>query len=285
MKRRTFLAGLMATGAQVPFGLRRPRAETTPMRIGITPVFLDNQTGFIGRWGDYLETRLGRPIQFRQRSTYRQVMDLLLGNELDFAWICGYPYLRFEHALKLVALPLYRGEPLYQSYLIVHSDDRITSSMADLKGRIFAYSDPDSNSGFLVPQHRILALGEDRENYFRNSFFTWSHQKVIAAVSVGLADGGAVDGYIWETMNERTPELTAHTRIVNRSKKFGFPPIVANRSLPDRDMLALQQVLLGMASDPEGLELLEELNLDGFSQQDASLFDGIGELITALQRG
>jgi len=103
------------------------------MRIGITPVFLDNQTGFIDRWRGYLESRLDRPIVFKQRSTYRQIMDMLLGDELDFAWICGYPYLRYQHALELVAVPLYHGEPLYQSYLIVHADDRRTGSIADLK--------------------------------------------------------------------------------------------------------------------------------------------------------
>lgn len=285
MKRRIFLAGLLATGLPGSIGLRQLRAETGPLRFGITPVFLDQQTGFIDRWGDYLEARLGRPIKFKQRSTYRQIMDLLLGNELDFAWICGYPYLRFQSALKLVAVPLYQGEPLYQSYLIVRANDQRTSSIADLKGRIFAYSDPDSNSGFLVPQYQIAALGEDRHTFFRNSFFTWAHENVIAAVSSGLADGGAVDSYIWETMTERTPELTARTRVVSKSRKFGFPPIIAQRTIRSEDFQAMQQVLLGMVTDAEGRRLLNELNLGGFSQQEATLYDGINELIDSLSKG
>ena len=282
MKRRTLLAALLAAGATGPFGLGAIRADTGPLRIGITPVFLDNQTGFIDRWRDYLETRLDRPIEFKQRSTYRQIMDLLLGEDLDFAWICGYPYLRFQYALKLVAVPLYHGEPLYQSYLIVRADDRQTGSIADLKGRIFAYSDPDSNSGFLVPQYQISALGEDRESFFRKSFFTWSHEKVVAAVATGLADGGAVDGYVWDTLAVRNPELAGRTRIVSKSRKFGFPPIVASNTARDEETRALQQALFGMAGDPEGQRLLGELNLDGFSQQDIALFSGIGDLIDAL---
>ncbi len=282
MKRRTLLAALLAAGATGPLGLGAIRAETGPLRIGITPVFLDNQTGFIDRWRDYLESRLDRTIVFKQRSTYRQIMDLLLGEELDFAWICGYPYLRFQYALKLVAVPLYHGEPLYQSYLIVRADDHQTGSIADLKGRIFAYSDPDSNSGFLVPQYQISALGEDRETFFRKSFFTWAHEKVVAAVATGLADGGAVDGYVWDTLAVRNPELAGRTRIVSKSRKFGFPPIVASRTARDEETRALQQVLFGMAGDPEGQLLLGELNLDGFSQQDIALFNGIGDLIDAL---
>jgi len=282
MKRRTFLATLAVAGSYGSLGQFQVQAQSGPIRIGITPVFLDNQTGFIDRWGGYLEPRLGRPIVFRQRSTYRQIIDLLLGNELDFAWICGYPYLRFKDALQLVAVPLYRGEPLYQSYLIVHANDRQTSSIADLKGRIFAYSDPDSNSGFLVPQHQINALGENRDSFFRKSFFTWAHEKVVAAVASGLADGGAVDGYIWETLANRNPRLTEATRIVSKSRKFGFPPIVASHSVHSDEVRLLLQVLLGMAVDPQGKSLLKELNLDGFSEQNTALFDGIGQLIDAL---
>lgn len=285
MKRRTLLAAFLAAGATGSLGLRSVQAKTDQMRIGITPVFLDNQTGFIDRWRGYLESRLDRQIVFKQRSTYRQIMDLLLGDELDFAWICGYPYLRYQHALELVAVPLYHGEPLYQSYLIVHADDRQTGSIADLKGRIFAYSDPDSNSGFLVPQYQISALGEDRETFFRKSFFTWAHEKVVTAVATGLADGGAVDGYVWDTLAVRNPELAGRTRIVSKSRKFGFPPIVASRTAQRGDTLALQQILFGMANDPEGALLLRELNLDGFSEQDTALFNGIGDLIDALSMG
>jgi phosphonate transport system substrate-binding protein len=285
MRRRDLLAGFLATGVSGVLGMRPAYARNGPLRIGITPVFLDNQTGFVDRWGGYLENRLGRSIAFQQRSTYRQIIDLLLDGELDFAWICGYPYLRFRHALKLVSVPLYQGEPLYQSYLIVGSEDRTTGSISDLKGRIFAYSDPDSNSGFLVTQSQIEALGENRETFFRKSFFTWAHEKVISAVAAGLADGGAVDGYIWDTLAKRDPTLTGRTRIIGRSRKFGFPPIVASRSTGDDDTLTLQRVLIEMSVDPEGRTLLGELNLDGFSRQDNALFDGIGELINALSMG
>lgn len=284
MRRRDLLAGLFSAGTAGVLGLRPARARTGPLRIGITPVFLDEKTGFIDRWGDYLESRLARPVDFKKRSTYRQIIDLMLDGELDFAWICGYPYLRFRHALKLVSVPLYRNEPLYQSYLIVRSDDRSTGSISDLKGRVFAYSDPDSNSGYLVPQSQIEALGENRETFFRKSFFTWAHDKVISAVAAGLADGGAVDGYIWDTLAKRDPTLTGRTRIISRSRKFGFPPIVAPRTTGDDDTRALQRVLEGMDAEAEGRALLGELNLDGFSRQEDALFDSIGELIDALSK-
>ncbi len=81
------------------------------MRIGLTPVFLDDQAAFLHKWKDYLERKLGRPVIFTQRGNYREILDLLRDEKLDFAWLCGYPYVREKVHLRLVAVPLYRGEP------------------------------------------------------------------------------------------------------------------------------------------------------------------------------
>jgi phosphonate transport system substrate-binding protein len=279
--RLLLLCALLAATPVVAQGAFPGDPQRQPMRIGITPVFLDSQTGFLDRWRAYLETRLGRSVQFVQRSTYRQVIELLLGDEIDFAWICGYPFLQFRADLELVAVPLYRGEPYYRSYLIVSNQDTETRELADLRGRIFAYADPDSNSGYLVPQAQIKALGANRETFFRKSFFTWAHAKVVRAVADGLANGGAVDGYVWETLAVLEPELTRRTRVVSRSQRFGFPPFVARSGVAPGDRAAMRDALIGMADDADGRGLLGELHLDGFSEQQADLYDGIRALMLA----
>jgi phosphonate transport system substrate-binding protein len=257
----------------------------TPVRIGVTAVFLDHQTAFLDDWREYLETRLQRPVVFKQRSTYREIMEMLLEEELDYAWICGYPFVLFRQRLRLLAVPIYQGEPLYQSYLIVPETDTDTGSILGLRDKVFAYSDPDSNSGYLVPQFQLHALGEDRNNFFRRSFFTWAHQKVVEAVARGLADGGAVDGYVWDTLAKVNPELTSRTRVVMKSKKFGFPPFVARHGVDNSEFRKMKNVLTSMPNDTTGRALLQRLNLDGFGQGNDQLFDGIAELVEAVPGG
>lgn len=246
-----------------------------PLRIGTTPVFLDDQIGFLDRWARYLEARLGQPVRFVQRAAYRQIVAALKDRSIDFAWICGYPYVREHGALRLVAVPVYQGEPLYRSYLIVPRADRVTRTLSDLRGRIFAYSDPLSNSGWLYPQSELRRTGHDPERFFARSFFTGSHRKVVEAVAYGFADGGAVDGYVYDTLVRNHPELAQRTRVAERSPAFGFPPIVANTGVPAMDRLRLQSVLVSMRDDPEGRRLLAELNLDGFIAGSDRLYDGI----------
>ena len=248
------------------------------LRIGLTPVFLDDQVSFLGQWRAWLEQKLGRAVVFVQRGNYREIIDLLRAGKIDFAWLCGYPYIRHRREFRLVAVPLWRGQPLYQSYLIVPADDKKTTSLSELRGKVFAYSDPDSNSGYLYPQYVLTMQGEKPASFFARTFFTWAHRKVVEAVGVGLADGGAVDGYVWETLAEVRPDLTAATRIIDRSPQLGHPPFVARGDIPARELEQFRQVLLGMVDDPQGSELLGRLRLDGFTPGRPALFDGIAEM-------
>jgi phosphonate transport system substrate-binding protein len=252
-----------------------PAANRDHFRIGLTPVFLDNQVELLETWRAYLERGLGAGVSFIQRQTYREITDLLLSSQLEAAWVCGFPYVRNEGRMRLLAVPLYEGEPLYQAYLIVPSADDKTARLQDLRGRIFVFSDPDSNSGFLDPQVRLIHAGEDPGGFFGRTFFTWSHRDVIVAVAEGLADGGSVDGYVWETLRRHHPELVARTRVVSRSQRYGFPPFVTPSSLPEADFVHLQKLMTGMPDHPAGGDLLAQLNLDGFVPGDPALFDGI----------
>jgi phosphonate transport system substrate-binding protein len=266
-----------AMPARARAGSVRPAADRRGLRFALTPVFLDDRLRVLQRWRQYLATALGTPVEFVQRGTYAQVMDVLRSREVDFAWICGYPYVLHQHELKLVSVPLWRGRPLYQSYLIVDAHAS-GSTLSDLRGRRFAYSDPLSNSGFLYVQHRLRRTGNDPGRFFGRTFFTYSHRHVVEAVADGLADAGAVDGYVWETLAEIRPRLAARTRIIERSPDFGFPPVVSSAGAAPADASALVDALRRMSGDEIGREVLAELRLDGFADGTPSLFDGIAAM-------
>ncbi len=254
------------------------------MRIGLTPVFLDDQAAFLNKWKYYLERKLGRTVVFTQRGNYREILDLLRDRKLDFAWLCGYPYVREKAHLRLVAVPLYRGEPYYHSYLIVPASDTQTRSLNDLSGKVFAFSDPDSNSGYLYPEYLLAKQGAEPASFFLKTFYTWSHRKVVEAVAMGIVQGGSVDGYVWDTLSRIHPELTSATRIVKQSPQFGFPPIVASVSVSKRDISALQAVLFNMPRDSEGVRLLDRLNINGFVNGNEHLYDSIADMSGFVER-
>ncbi len=274
-------AAALVGGALLP---QRVRSET-PLRFGTTPVFLNEQIQLLDRWQRLLEARLERPVRFVQRASYREIVDLLLGDGVEVAWLCGHPLVLHETRLAVVAVPRYQGAALYRSHLIVPASDATTRQVTDLRGRVFAFSDPLSNSGYLVPRAEIAGSGANPSSFFRRSFFTFSHRKVVDAVRAGLADGGAVDGYVWDTMAAQQPASVAGLRVAWRSAPHGFPPVVARRNWAPGEARQLADVLRAMADGPEGRAILGRLNIEGFEPPRAGQFDSIRALLRVAERG
>ena len=260
------------------------QAGDTPFLFGLTPVFLSNDLELLGHLRSYLSSRLGGAVELVSRRTYQEITALLVSGQIQAAWICGYPYVQYKSDLDLVATPSWHGKPLYQSYLIT-TQGRDVGDWTGLRGDIHAFSDPDSNSGFLVTR---ALLAENRmlpDQFFSRNFFTYGHRNVIRAVASGLAQSGSVDGYVWEVMKEIEPSLVNRTMIVRKSEWLGFPPVASAKSLSaDSRIAALRDALISMSGDPEGRKVLEMLRLDGFVVTQPTLFDTIAAKVETVRQ-
>lgn len=253
--------------------------DTTPLRLGMTPAIARNQYALLEEWRVYLAKKLDYPVEFIFRDSYQESLDLMKQKKLDFAWFSAPAYLENQQQTRLLATPLYQGQPYDRAYLIVSSADHDTHSLLDLKDRIFAYVDPTSCTGYVEPRYQLRHAQEDPDQFFLKTFFTRDHQKIVAAVAIGLADGGSISGFAWESLALTRPDITAQTRIVNKSAKQGFPPIIARRSLNKQDFTRMQRALLAMSTDAAGSQLLKQLNLDGFVVAEPTLYRGIAEMM------
>ena len=251
-------------------------------RFALTPVFLDNDAAVIGALAAALEAGMGQPVELVQRRAYQEITGALLDGTVDAAWTCGYPFVQHRDALTVLGVPTWRGRPLYQSYLIAGRDSPATG-LADLAGGLHAFSDPDSYSGFLVTASDLSRMGQTPDRFFGRTIFTYGHRNVVRAVAGGLVQSGSVDGYVWETLAEREPDLTARTRILSQSEWLGFPPFVARSDrTAEPAIAACRQALLGLGASPEGAEALRLLRLDGVTAGTPGLYDGIAARMALL---
>lgn len=256
--------------------------SASPIRVGMTPAFLHDQHSLLADWRAYLQAKLEMPVEFVQRDRYRETMDLLHLGKLDFAWLCDYPFVFLKDLVRLLVVPLNQGRPYYRSLLLVGTNDQKRNSMADLEGGVFAFADPYSNTGYLAPRFRIREMGRNPQTFFRQTFFTWSHRKVIEAVSKGFADGGAVDSFVWDTLEKVRPDVTQGARIIERSPEYAFPPFAAHRAVPAEIFERMQKVLIGMSQDESGRLLLKRLNLDGFIVGQRKMYASVAKMMAAF---
>jgi len=259
--------------------LRMPRAARAAdgFSFGLTPLFLDNDIELLSMLKQYLTKQLERPITLVKRRTYHEISAMLLSGQLDAAWICDDPYVQYQDKLALLAVPFYRQKPLYQSYVIVNENSK-AQAFDDIRGTVHAFSDPDSTSGYLVTRWMLALRQITPARFFRDSFFTYGHRNVLRAVGADLAQSGSIDGYVWDVMAEREPDLVRKTRIIVKSEWLGFPPIVAPMAIRDAPAVkALAAALLEMPSDPLGRDILQVLALDGFVEGTPDMYQSTME--------
>lgn len=283
LSRRAFVGGA-ASLAILPGVASRSNAAEAPFLFGLTPVFLTSDLVLLEALQAYLAQAVGSEVRLVLRRTYQEITSQLVAGQIHAAWICGYPFIAFQPQLSLVAVPVWRGNTTYQSYLIAAAD-RQASGIDDLGGDAHAFSDPDSNSGYLVTRALLAERRLKAESFFSRSFFTYGHRNVVRAVAAGLAQSGSVDGYVWEVMTETDPELTRRTRVIWKSEWMGFPPIATSNAYAETERIVrLKAALRDMPQDEIGRRVLSLLRLDGFRHADAALFQNIAARVAMIRR-
>lgn len=252
-----------------------------PLRVAIAAVIspkgtVESYAPFL----DYLAERTGRPVELVQRQTYAEINNLVRGGDVDLALVCTGAYVQGHDAfgMELLAAPQVGGETVYYSYIIVPAGSP-ARSLADLQGQTFAFTDPLSNSGHLMPVYLLWQMGQTPEDFFERTIYTYSHDNSIRAVAEGLVDGAGVDSLVYEYALSRDPSLAERVRIVARSEPSGMPPVVVPPSLAADLKTALRDVLLTMVQDEAGRAVLDELLIEQFVPIDDAAYDSVREAL------
>ncbi len=283
MKRRRFLARSLSLAAGLAPLSAPALAQGPVLRFGLTPVFLSNDLTLINLLEECFRQATGARVELVQKRTYQEITTLLVASRLDAAWICGYPFIRFKEALQLLSVPVWRGRPRYQAYLI-GAAGRMASSIDDLRGDLHCFSDPDSNSGYLVTAALLAERKVHPDDFFRKTFFAYGHRNVVRAVASQLAQSGSVDGYVWEVLNQIEPELTRQTSVIAKSDWLGFPPVAAPKAANGTEQFnMIQTALLNMDQNPLGRKVLDLLKLDSFGPPQGTDYAKIAGFMRKVQ--
>ncbi len=234
---------------------------------------------------DYIGEKLGRPVEFIAQENYSEVNELLKNNKVHAAFVCGRPYVdgKEEFGLELLVAPQVNGKTIYHSYIIVNNDSSVYNIEA-LRGKTFAFSDPLSNSGKLVPTYILAKMGETPDLFFKSYIFTYGHDKSIKTVAQNIVDGAAIDSLIYEYQKRFDPRYAEKTRIIFRSDSYGIPPVVVPKDVDPELKNKLKAIFLNIHNDQAGAQILKGMAIDRFVEIDDSAYDGIREIKDYLER-
>jgi len=261
--------------------LPTPALDAVPLRVAVAAVI--SPKGTVESYtplADYLEERLDRPVELVQRRTYLEVNDLIERGEVDLAFVCTSAYIvgHDDFGMELLVAPQVNGETVYRAYLIVPLNSP-AKDMADLKGKVFAFTDPISLTGRAYPTALVQQLGAAPETFFSRTFFTYSHDEAIYAVANDLADGASVDSLVFDYALSRDPSLAQKVKVIHQSPPFGIPPVVVNPNLRPQVKAELQALLLEMHAEPDGQAALNAIGIERFVTMDDSAYASARSLI------
>ncbi len=230
---------------------------------------------------------LGRPARLVTATSF----DLIRQARADFAFVCGLPYVRLRSedpsSVEAIAAPVvegerYQGRPVYFSDVIVPALSP-AFVFEDLRGRSWAYNEPDSHSGYLVTLHHLLGMGETGA-FFGRSEMTGFHQESIRMVAGGAVDASAVDTQVLAVELRETPSLSARIRIIATFGPSTIQPLVATRSVPDTLRTEVQAIATRLGADAAERAALAQGFVDRFVAVDDAAYDDIRGMLDAVER-
>jgi phosphonate transport system substrate-binding protein len=215
-----------------------------------------------------VEAELGVPTKLFTPADYDGVIQGLLGGSLDFAWLGASAYAKTyltnpDAVDVLLTKQNTDGTTGYYAIGFAKADSGI-ASMDDAKGKIFAFADPNSTSGYLVPGAELTETYGNLEDYFAEVKMSGGHEQSIVGVANGDFDAGVAwaDGLgNWEDgFNSGAFRKAADSGLVDmttiqeiwRSKLIPEGPMVVRRTLPQEtkdQMLAMLDTM--WETDPE----------------------------------
>lgn len=232
---------------------------------------------------DYIGEQIRRPVQMVHRRTYDEMDSLLERGEIKIAFICSAPYVknREQFGAELLVAPSVDGKPLYHSYIIVHNDSSV-NTFPELKGKVFAFTDPKSNTGKLYPTYLLKTMGVAPERFFSRFLYSYSHNKSVEMVAKKIVDGAAVESIVYDHMLKTGSPYAKQTKIIKRSPPYGSPPVVVTRDIDPDLRKKVKDAFLDMQNTTKGKAVLSAMMIDGFVEVPDRNYDTIRKMERAI---
>jgi phosphonate transport system substrate-binding protein len=229
--------------------------------------------------GDYLQKETGLQVQFTPVTDYAAVVEGLANKKIDLAWLGGFTYVQAKQRTQGQALPIVQRveDEKFTSKFIVPADSP-AKTLADLKGKTFAFGSASSTSGHLMPRYFLLKEGIQPDRDFKAVAFSGAHDATVAFVAAGRAEAGVLNASVWDKLVEAKNPNAAKVRVLattppyydyNWTVRPGLDPAIT-RKLTDaflkldpanpehKEIMALQRATKFIPTKPSNYEGIEQ---------------------------
>lgn len=225
-------------------------ADIEQIDFGI--ISTESQANLKPLWEPFLEameSEVGRPVNGFYATDYAGVIEAMGAGKIQLAWYGGKSYIEAaerSNAEAFVQTVATDGSKGYYSHLITNKENPIVNEVDLEQGNgdtyvienssdlTFAFNDPNSTSGFLVPSYYVFAKnGVNPNDAFEELLFAGSHEATAQAVANNQVDVATNNNESLSRLQESDPAAFEQVQIIWTSPVIPSDPIAYRNDLPD----------------------------------------------------
>ncbi|MCM3717042.1 phosphate/phosphite/phosphonate ABC transporter substrate-binding protein [Fictibacillus phosphorivorans] len=248
--------------------------------IGVVPAQTEGEMkGALDKLQSILSEKMDREVKITSYPDYNGVVEAMNYDKIDMAYFGPLTYVvaQEKSGAKAIVTQLIKGEPYYYAYLITHKDSKyesIDDMIKDAKNVRFAFGDPSSTSGSLIPGIKLKDEGvykSEADNEFKNVRFTGSHDATALAVQNKQVDVGAIDSAIYDKLVEEGTVDGKQFKVIWKSEKLFQYPWAVSKNTDKETIKELQDIFL----DIKDKEILDAFGATGFTKAENKDYESI----------
>lgn len=279
-------------GAATPAAPKLGSAER-PINLAITP---SAEVQRLTATGNVIAAALGKATGLVWKvsvpTSYAAQIDAICAGQVDVGFIAP---LQMTLALdKGCATPIAAAlrknaegtlTTTYESQILVRKDSGI-KTIADLKGKKFAFTDAISASGYLFPSLLVKQqTGQEPKTFFASTIFAGGHPQAALAVYNKQVDGAAmfIDARVKDLQTKELAtgmprDILETTEVIGRAGPIPNDAIALRKDLPKDVADQIKKALLDYGTTDDGKKNYKDLFAwDGLQEVGASFYDPVRE--------